>query len=80
MAIIALYSIQPDPDAVGKNHAFLDGNKRTAIACAEIFLMLNDWKLEADNKKLETWMFGIAEGTLSKKELTGLLREHCCHK
>ena len=33
--------------ALAKNHPFVDGNKRTAHAAMEVFLMLNDHEIEA---------------------------------
>ena len=56
-----------------KNHAFVDGNKRTALATAEVFLLLNDMKLTATNEELEKLMIGVAEGSTSKRDVTTLL-------
>src|SRR5512143_3323535 len=37
------------------NHAFVDGNKRTAITSAGMFLGLNGYRLTADNQELEAF-------------------------
>jgi death-on-curing protein len=35
-----------------KNHAFLDGNKRTALVAALVFLDINGVSLERDDERL----------------------------
>jgi death on curing protein len=51
-----------------RNHAFLDGNKRTALAAAEVFLLVNDARLSATNDELERLTLAVADGTGSKPE------------
>lgn len=58
-----------------RNHAFLDGNKRTALAAAELFILLNGRQLKATNKELERLTLGVAEGTLSKDDVTAFFRQ-----
>ena len=57
-----------------KNHPFLDGNKRTALDAALIFLELNHISLEAPQKQLVEIMLCVAEGKMSKKELAKIFR------
>jgi death on curing protein len=59
-----------------KNHAFVDGNKRTALVAAEMFLLLNDWQLLATNEELERLTLGVAEGTVSKEDAAVFFRNH----
>jgi death-on-curing protein len=59
-----------------KNHPFVDGNKRTALVTAEVFLLLNGWEVLATNDELERLTLGVADGTVAKQELTELLRAH----
>jgi len=59
-----------------RNHPFADGNKRTALTSAEVFLILNDHQLKATNRDLERLVLGIAEGRLSKDDVTVFLRNH----
>ncbi len=59
-----------------KNHPFMDGNKRTALASAEVFLILNDWRLNATNKQLEELVFGVAESRLSKEYVEIFFRRY----
>ena len=42
------------------NHPFLDGNKRTAITAAGLFLLLNGYELHASQKELETFTLDMA--------------------
>jgi len=53
-----------------KNRAFVDGNKRTALATAEMFILLNDLTLRAANHQLEALTVGIADGTITKDKVT----------
>lgn len=40
-------------DSCSRHHAFIDGNKRTAIAITVRFLSLNGYNLKATDKKIE---------------------------
>lgn len=59
-----------------RNHAFVDGNKRTALAAAEVFLRLNGQGLKASNRELERLTVGVAQGTLSKDDAVAFFRAH----
>jgi death on curing protein len=39
-------------DGLVNNHPFLDGNKRTGISAAALFLQANGWRLTAGNDEL----------------------------
>ncbi|MBN2148007.1 MAG: type II toxin-antitoxin system death-on-curing family toxin, partial [Anaerolineales bacterium] len=43
------------------NHAFVDGNKRTAITAAGLFLLLNGYRLTANNQELEDFTLQCAQ-------------------
>ena len=58
------------------NHPFVDGNKRTALATAEVFLLLNDMPLTADNAALYELTVGVAASRVSKEEVTAFFGEH----
>jgi death-on-curing protein len=58
-----------------KNHHFVDGNKRVAVAAAEIFLLLNNMCLIASDDELERVTVGVADGKVSKKEVTALFKK-----
>lgn len=47
------------------NHAFVDGNKRTAISAAGLFLRLNGYRMTANNQQLETFTLRCARQRVS---------------
>jgi len=51
-----------------KNHAFLDGNKRTGVASGSTFLLMNGWDL-TDVFSVDIAV-GVAESRVNKQELT----------
>jgi len=57
-----------------KNHPFVDGNKRVALASAETFLLLNQRLFAATNDELVDLTLNVADGTISKAELTDWIR------
>ncbi len=59
-----------------KNHPFVDGNKRTALATAEMFVLLNGWELRATNQQLEELTIGVAAGDHSKEHVLNFFRDH----
>ncbi len=59
-----------------KNHPFIDGNKRTAIAAAGIFLHRNGCRLEADQDELYRFTMAMAEGKGKAKDAKDWLRTH----
>jgi len=59
-----------------RNHPFLDGNKRTAVAAALIFLELNGIEIDAVESKFYALVTGVAEGRVMKAEVAVFLQEH----
>jgi death-on-curing protein len=57
-----------------KNHPFVDGNKRTALASAEMFLLLNGYTLTAPDTELGDIVVAVADGSMGKSELTAVFR------
>lgn len=58
------------------NHPFLDGNKRTAHAAMETFLILNGWEIQATIDEQENIILGVASGTISRDTFTQWLKEN----
>ena len=58
-----------------QNHPFVDGNKRTALACALVFLELNGVSLRDPQGLLKGAMLKIASGKLSKATLATVLSQ-----
>ncbi len=54
---------------IAKNHGFIDGNKRTALVIADLFLMLNGYELVSSPTENVLTILGLADGTLSEEEL-----------
>jgi death-on-curing protein len=61
---------------IAKNHAFVDGNKRTALVALEYFLELNDFELTADDPQCVLVILSIASGAFSEDELAEWIRAH----
>jgi death on curing protein len=59
---------------IARNQPFLDGNKRTALVTMELFLILNDWELKADDGLCLEIFIALADGSLSEKDLTSWLK------
>ncbi len=61
---------------LARNHPFVDGNKRTAIVSAELFIELNEGALVASDSDLFPVILEVAQGLMSEHELAGWLRDH----
>ena len=61
---------------IAKNHAFIDGNKRTAFVAAAVFLERNGLQLTASEAEATVAMLRVAEGSMSEKQLVRWLDEH----
>ena len=48
------------------NHPFTDGNKRVAVAAAELFLLANKHELAASDNEVEELTMSVADGRMSK--------------
>jgi death-on-curing protein len=57
-----------------QNHPFVDGNKRTALACALVFLELNGLRLLDPKGLLKETMLTMASGKMGKQQFAVLLR------
>ncbi len=57
------------------NHAFVDGNKRVAVAAAELFLLINGHELSASDDEIEELTQGVAGGQLSKDQVIGFFEK-----
>ena len=54
------------------NHGFADGNKRTALGAALVFLDVNGYTLALTKSELEQITLDVAAGRLDKKDLARL--------
>ncbi len=62
-------------EGIGRNHPFVDGNKRTAFMAAYTFLGLNGLELEAPEPEAVEKMVGLAAGELSREAYAAWLRD-----
>lgn len=61
---------------IAKNHAFVDGNKRTAIVAAGTFLIINGHYLNADDGRLYLFVMGVAAGEIDENGAAAFFRDH----
>ena len=59
-----------------KNHPFVDGNKRTGITAAAMFLQINSYSLIASNRELESFVLSIASGEQTFDSIVEWLKIH----
>jgi death-on-curing protein len=62
---------------IAQAQACFDGNKRTGIAAAFLFLELNAISTDFDSMPLYEAMIAIAENRMDKPQLAQLMRELC---
>ena len=59
---------------IARNHPFVDGNKRRAFVATELFLMLNDYALEATDAECVLTMLDLAAGQMDEASFASWLR------
>ena len=79
-----IHSYEPDADifrlaaaycgGIVKNHPFVDGNKRTGLLCAVVFLAINAIELSFDEAEIVTMIYGLAAGDVDEDDIASWLR------
>lgn len=64
-------------DSLVRNHPFIDGNKRTAITSAGLFLRLNRYRLVVENIEMVDFTLACAQSQLSSEQITNWFKNHC---
>lgn len=59
-----------------RNHPFVDGNKRTGLMVALVFLGLNGLELTADPEELFELVSGVSTGEVGKAAVAVFLNRH----
>jgi death on curing protein len=59
---------------IARNHPFIDGNKRTALVTAGVFLLENGYELVAPEADAVVTILALAAGELSEEALAGWIR------
>ena len=61
---------------LAKNHAFVDGNKRTAWVVCATFLEVNGRKVTATQADVVTTMLGVADGSINEEVFAAWLERN----
>jgi death on curing protein len=62
-------------ESLAMNHGFIDGDKRVAYACLELFLQMNGLDMSADDAAIEGFIYSNLEaGTFRKDTIDAWLR------
>ena len=61
---------------ITKNHPFADGNKRAAFLCIGLFLALNGYSLQVEQKEAVNTILSLAAGDLDELALTAWIAKH----
>ena len=61
---------------IARNHPFVDGNKRTALVAAELFLVLNGYELQADDADCVVTVLSVAAGEMAEDDFAAWIRGH----
>ena len=61
---------------IARNHGFADGNKRTALVAADLFLMLNGFELSSSPAENVLTILGVADGSMSEDDLATWFRSN----
>lgn len=61
---------------IAKNHPFIDGNKRTALASMIVFLGLNGADLDAPQEEATAIMLSLAAGEIMENLLARWIADH----
>lgn len=62
--------------ALAKNHPFVDGNKRTAFAAADLFLFFNGFSFEAEQEDVVQFVLMVAAGEIDEEGAAAFIRDH----
>jgi death on curing protein len=63
-------------DSLVRNHPFMDGNKRTAITAAGIFLWINRYQLVVENEEMVRFTLECAQSQLSLDKMTEWFKQY----
>lgn len=61
---------------IARNHPFIDGNKRAALAAMIVFFNLNDIDLLVPQADMTAAILAVAAGEAEEEILAGWLRDH----
>ncbi|MBN9074358.1 MAG: type II toxin-antitoxin system death-on-curing family toxin [Rhizobiales bacterium] len=59
-----------------KNHPFVDGNKRTGFAAADLFLFFNGFSVEAEPEEIIQFVLMVAASEIDEEGAAAFFRDH----
>lgn len=59
-----------------KNHPFIDGNKRTGLAAADLFLYFNGYSLEAEQEDIIQLVLMVSTSEIDETGASAFFRDH----
>jgi death on curing protein len=63
-------------EGIAQNHPFVDGNKRTSLYAADVFLQSNGYELNADQQELQDKMVDLAEKKITREDMGKFFEEN----
>jgi len=63
-------------ESLVNNHPFIDGNKRTGIACTVLFIRQNGFTFSATNSELEKFTLRVASSKIKQAGIAQWLKKH----
>jgi death on curing protein len=63
-------------DSLVRNHAFVDGNKRTAITATGLFLRVNAHELDVSNTEMVQLTLSCAQSQKTIEDISTWLKQH----
>ena len=63
-------------DSLVRNHSFVDGNKRTAITSAGLFLQFNAYRLLVENDEMVRFTLACSQSKLSLNEIEDWFKQY----
>ena len=64
-------------DSLIRDHPFVDGNKRTAIAAAALFMQLNGYSLVVANEEMARFTLACAQSKVTLEEISAWMQQFC---
>ncbi len=63
-------------ESISNNHPFIDGNKRTSIGSALLFLRRNGFRLQSGQQEIEAFTLDMALKKMRLEDAAGWLMQH----
>jgi death-on-curing protein len=63
--------------AANRFHAFVDGNKRVALAALDLFLMQNGFELTSTQEENESVILALAAGAIDEENMIAWVERNC---